>query len=456
MGNQKLDPECHWAKYLPLYEYLLVFFLTCLLGCLLYFANWKEYIWLFQSISGMDPPTLNHHQRVTNMMLLIIAPILLTGGYVMGVKIKFQSFREAQHQYLAEESNRFCIYFYISQIIYYVLFAFIIYKFIHFDIFGKFSSWISYYHWVDARWYCFSVLNFFDFILIYTIIPITSIWILTIDLPDKWFSKVLRWVPFVLSIALCVSIFQKKAALIVLFMLFAYLCIVNIKKGKTLSHLMKICLSSFILFMSFFCLMVLILTLDSTPGTTLSGQGKKSPNFIHRVNVNRMKVTLLASVNRTSLPSLYYPIIFPEFHGYYSLDLGQHIFGYGKMPDDNVVVWNYLNPNTPGSISAPYQFILYSQVGVMGALLLSFFVGLVMGGLWKYFLMGYIPLPWSMLCGVLLQIFFIQLAIDSGNNSLLSGYGMIWGFFYIGVLWFLCYFMRLIKTLFFPVSLNNG
>ena len=73
--------------------------------------------------------------------------------------------------------------------------------------------------------------------------------------------------------------------------------------------------------------------------------------------------SVMAPLTRTSAPAIYYSIVFPERHEFYGLDIGQDILGFGRMPDDNRVVWDHMYPGSPGgAVSAPFQFVSYSQV----------------------------------------------------------------------------------------------
>jgi hypothetical protein len=141
----------------------------------------------------------------------------------------------------------------------------------------------------------------------------------------------------------------------------------------------------------------------------------------------------LAPMTRTSLPAMHYPVVFPERHPYYGLDFGQDILGFGGMPDDNLVSWKHMYPSLPGAAAAPYQFALYSQVGVVWALFLCFVVGAVLGVMWKIILAGDISLVWRSLMGSVLLLFSIYLAIDSIRGSLLASYGLIWAWLFISL-----------------------
>jgi hypothetical protein len=124
-------------------------------------------------------------------------------------------------------------------------------------------------------------------------------------------------------------------------------------------------------------------------------------------------------------------VIFPEKHPYYGLDVGQDLIGLGEFPDDTVVVWNYTNPDLAGTSAAPYQFVLYSQVGLVGALAASVVVGLFLALLWRFSLFDAWPTEWRSLLGGLTMLLAVYIAIDSVRNSITVSYGVGWGFLFV-------------------------
>src|SRR5260370_135028 len=136
----------------------------------------------------------------------------------------------------------------------------------------------------------------------------------------------------------------------------------------------------------------------------------------------------LAPITRTSAPALYYAIIFPRFHPYFGLDLGQDVVCSRKigchglrMPDDNIVVWDYMNPTVHGgTIAVPFQFVLYSQVGVAGAVIGSLAVGGLLAIASLLVLRPRGADVSSSLWATLVILRAIYLAIDSPRNTTLG------------------------------------
>lgn len=136
----------------------------------------------------------------------------------------------------------------------------------------------------------------------------------------------------------------------------------------------------------------------------------------------------LAPFTRTSAPAIMYAATYPDLHPFYGLDLGQDILGFGTMPDDNSFVWHVLYPDTPGgAVAAPFQFVWYSQVGLLGTVILSGVLGVVIGWLWRTGVLAVkTPSALRAVSGAAIVLWCIYIAIDSVRNSLIVSYGVVW------------------------------
>jgi hypothetical protein len=136
---------------------------------------------------------------------------------------------------------------------------------------------------------------------------------------------------------------------------------------------------------------------------------------------------LLAPFVRTSGPAVAYPSFFPARHGYFRLDLGLDVLGFGAAPDDNQVSFDLMYPDAAhGQNSVPFAFTLYSQGGLAVALLGALIVGLLWRLAW-WLGTTRIPAPLGRaVVAALIIIFGVYIAGDSGRNALLASYGVIW------------------------------
>ena len=144
---------------------------------------------------------------------------------------------------------------------------------------------------------------------------------------------------------------------------------------------------------------------------------------------------IVSVLGRTSGPALTYPVVFPTLHGFYGPDLALDVVCSKKlgctgrsMPDDNLVVWDQMYPHNPGgSITAPFQFALYSQAGLPSALLGSVLLGAALAVVWRTVRARSLRGPWSELLGAITILAAVNLALDSPRNGLLVSYGALWG-----------------------------
>jgi hypothetical protein len=80
-----------------------------------------------------------------------------------------------------------------------------------------------------------------------------------------------------------------------------------------------------------------------------------------------------------------------------------------------------------GSITAPFQFALYGQGGLVPAVLGSIVLGFFIGAGWRFVRAGPLPGDWGALFGAILVLLATNLALDSPRNSVLVSYGAVWG-----------------------------
>lgn len=148
---------------------------------------------------------------------------------------------------------------------------------------------------------------------------------------------------------------------------------------------------------------------------------------------------------RTSAPALYYSVVFPEAHPFYGPDFGLDIvcskrIGCSglRMPDDNLVVWDYMNPALGGgSVTAPFQFALYSQAGVLGATLGGLLLGALLAAGWRVAQSYRLPPVISDLLSAVVILLALNLALDSPRNSIIVSYGAFWGVAFVLIALFL-------------------
>lgn len=261
--------------------------------------------------------------------------------------------------------------------------------------------------------------------------------------------RLVHGLPAVIATVFALFLFQKKAAITVLVILLAALALYRALGDLELRGLKNGVFASAGMIVVFYIFLVLLPVYSGETQTieqALGGQVSQQESQRRRALVegvlgrdrrlHLLAYATLAPLTRTAAPAMLYPSVFPERHEFYGLDLGQDILGWGRMPDDNRVVWEHLYPDVGGgSVAAPFQFVLYSQVGTIGALALSAILGFVLGGSWGLTLYRAGNRIWRSLLGSMLILYSIYLAIDSARGGMVSSYGVFWGIVFTGFFW---------------------
>lgn len=73
--------------YFPLVAFFVIYVPTCLIGALLFFADYKPFVLLYEYYSGVIVPNLSVGEEGIFLGLLLGAPVILVCGYLLGVII---------------------------------------------------------------------------------------------------------------------------------------------------------------------------------------------------------------------------------------------------------------------------------------------------------------------------------------------------------------------------------
>jgi hypothetical protein len=114
-----------------------------------------------------------------------------------------------------------------------------------------------------------------------------------------------------------------------------------------------------------------------------------------------------------------------------------------------------MNPHLPGTTTAPFQFILFSQIGLIGTFVFVFLTGVLLGFVWKIITHNFIPQPWASLLSSMILLFAIYLAIDAARVGVLSSFGVLWGGLFILGIWFFTHYLQKVITYCTKSNLNN-
>lgn len=447
----------------PLGVFWAIYLGTCLIGSLIFLSGNEFFLLLSEYFAGIRIPEFKGTVLFNILLLLFIAPVLMSGGYVLGmiftkkIRGRFPDFRFSETKFP----------WWIPQVLFYFLFGTALTQIISISDGLSLAAWTNYWTWLHLREQFFTQMGFFPFVSIYTIIPLTSLLCLFSIEKKTPLWVVLKWLPLPLSVILPFLIFQKKPVLVVIILLFVGMTVFRWFQGIQTKKIKIILIwGTGIMVLVYLSLLVAPLYNSSEKAISqlenvelqidklkreiellkgeMMGDAKKRLRQLQIANklglvTNRKRAVflyaLMAPITRTSSSSLYYPFVFPEKHPYYGLDLGQDILGIGSMPDDNRVIWDAMYPgNTRGAVAAPFQFVLYSQVGMAGALAGSIIIGFLLSLLWGVVLHGLLPPAFGSLMAALVLLFSVYLALDSFRNSITVSYGVLWPAFWVVIL----------------------
>ncbi|RMG43766.1 MAG: hypothetical protein D6723_20120 [Acidobacteria bacterium] len=440
-----------WLKHTPLVTWMVVYFLTCVVGALLILLNYRTFILLFEYFSGvkLDLPVDKGTLSVL-YALLLGAPLLVWVGYLIGLRLGVSSGKLSGRTDTFKSPHSWPW----AVVTFGACLAVGVWSLIRGGAFEELMAWVQFDRWIQARWRLFSQLSFFEFVNLYLFLPLAAGWLLVdAECGGRW-RRILARLSVVVMLAVEVLLFQKKSVIVSLLLLMGIIVLWRIRSGRTLKRpKLVVGAGSFVLAVIYFSLVVLPVyrvSEEQISQAVVKRQVSQAAavrqewllelmNEFGGFESHREAVffyALLAPLTRTSVPAIYYSFIFPREHPFYGLDIGQDILGFGSMPDDNKVVWKRMNPDIEGgSVAAPFHFVLYSQVGLLGAMLGSFLVGLALG--WGWFsVLGSIQSPAiGAMAGSLIILLAIYLAIDSVRNSLIVSYGVVWGWLFLFWVW---------------------
>lgn len=437
-------------RLLPLLVYLAVYVLSCLLGALLILGNYRPFIVLLEYFSGVKAPQLTSAETATNLWLLVAAPSALVLGYLVATWVLLR-IRRPENGHRA--AGGLSIPAWLPHLTFYLLAVIGFAALAHAGAFHRIHSWTNYDTWIHARAANFSRISFAGFVNLYVLVPVGAAWVVLTTRGRSIRIQVFRWLPFTVAMILSLLLFQKKAAVTtVLIVAFAWLVDVLQHRVRGARYIV---LGS-VVAVGIVYLAVAVAPVYSTASHAVSAARHASTSRRHPSNpsvtvspAEHSRLTaelghhthttailvysLVSPITRSSAPALYYPVIFPRHHPYYRLDIGLDELGIGTMPNDNVVVWNYLNPDLPGGTEmVPYQFVLFSQVSTIGAVGGSVLVGLILALLWSGSQARRVGAPWNALLGALVLLLSTYIAIDSLRNSAIVSYGVAWGALFVG------------------------
>jgi hypothetical protein len=209
---------------LPLYLYLAVYVVTCLIGGLLLLSS-ETFTTFVQLFTGVNSFWLSSEDVFFDLVLLFVAPVLFVSGYEIALQIHRREPETVSRTPVSPELGWIVFPWAITLIVAVVSLA-------RGGAFENLNAWTDYRQWVLARWKLFDTLTFLEFANIYNFLPVATV-LLVLRVFNSSHSRVRRIVAAAgaaLPVLLVdLLIFQKKT-----FLIFAILAVLSVLTYKNL------------------------------------------------------------------------------------------------------------------------------------------------------------------------------------------------------------------------------
>lgn len=339
------------------------------------------------------------------------------------------------------------------------------------------SSWLNNNEFYRMRRLIMDAWNFFDFVMVYSILPLLIGICYCTPIKGKRFN--LLFVIEILMYIFCnIYIFQKRPLIVGLFYILVVIVINNISliiKWNFRKIALIVILGISAMYLIYATGITLNTLEEGDPSEYLissekanletsfhegslkdTGVVSKEENTtkietetkklfrtyeLKKTNINLSKfcfTQLMACVgmlNRTAYATIVDVIIYPEYHDFYPIDLGLDIIGIGSSPDENLVTAQilYSGAESAGATPVPFYVTLYTQGGIIVSIVGSILVGFCMGFFWIQCLKG--DSKFRKILGAWIAVFAITIAINSGRNALLATDGVFWPMIFVVVIY---------------------
>ena len=269
------------------------------------------------------------------------------------------------------------------------------------------GGWSNHRTYLHARWHLMARLTFFEFVNLYTVLPLAGAYLMLVQ-KRRWATVLVAALVGLAQFPLA----QRRVLLTSALLIGAALYIHWFVGGETSRHGHRRAVWALLGGAAALWALFLILTLQWEP----------------------LQTAMYGLAMRYAFPAIVYPLVFPRILPYYHVDIALDMVGIGRMPDDSIRVHQVLQPGSDYTITAPFQFVLYSQGGVIVALAGSIIVGAWLGGCWAAVLGLPRRTAIRSLLGALVITFGAYLAMDSARDALTVSYGVAWGGLVVGFL----------------------
>ncbi len=414
----------------PVLLFAVVYTATCLLGAAIMVADYPHtFVVLFEYFSGTHVPHLTGSRLAVELCLLCGAPVALAVGYALGMRIPGRRLSERTLARL--DVRRLQSGPWLPVGAFALCAATAGFSIVRAGALAHVSAWLDYSQFIAARLQLFSRLGFFEFVNIYMFLPVSAAWVLIGHRRASLPGALVRWLPLLYTVIVEGLLYQKRPAIIALLIAGAAWLLYHGAVPERRRLMLRRAQVAIVAGLLLYVVGVVAPAYSTSSKASVCAEIRGVDcSLIGGVPVLAV-YSAMAPLVRTSAPALYYPVVFPDHHPFYGLDVGQDILGFGSFPDDGGLIWRYQNPHLAGTSAAPFQFTLYSETGLIGALVQSLLVGVILALGWRVVRNNALPREWTSLLGAVEVVFCVYLAISAPRAATTVSYGALWGFGFV-------------------------
>lgn len=407
-------------KWLPLCAFISFYLVLNVVGSLLLLWKVEPFFDGFVTFAAAALPDLSRDQTLTFLLVLIGGPVAYTAAYAAMAWICEKRPSVTIHRDFGERSKPFLL------IVFYAQLAAAAYSLARGGAFSQLANWTNFATFIETRNALFSTMSFPEFANIYVLLPTCAALIVLVNNRRDLRSTFVSWLPVALMLLAEVILFQKRPAIMALLLVYGTLICSKAISQKTAIPVRRIFTAAGLV-----CVIYLALVLIPYVVPKFTGRDDNKATAVAYYATGYAGLSILM---RTAPALLNYPSVFPDKHPFYGLDLGRPLRS-GPAPDEAAVIWKAMYPNAEGNSSAPFNFIFYSQGGVVTSLVASGIMGGMTAFLWLLALNSVGGQILRSALGGILLCFSILISMDSVRNSVLVSYGYLWALAFVIVVY---------------------
>lgn len=207
------------VRYGPVWGHLFVYVVTCLIAATFFYFDYRPVVVFVEYFFGaIIPKEYTFQEAVVLWALLLVAPFLFTLGFFVAMQVRISS----EFLFLRKivGRNDHAVPVWVPMLLFVTSAGVGGYDLLRVGAFAKLMVWGDYGAWVEGRWALFSTLGYFNFVSLYLILPVSAAWLILSIRGSGWLALAKRLTPLIIVVVLTFLLFQKKALIVSLIIIF--------------------------------------------------------------------------------------------------------------------------------------------------------------------------------------------------------------------------------------------